>query len=168
MKLLLFKYTVLLLNQKTPSTFYIEAYNQDIGREELAKKLNVNPNIIRWNNKNIPFDTRKKLNDKNNTEYTIFLSVQTEPEKPIKEVLDLTKSIKKTLIKKVDRLFKDDEDLLSAYNDNRYHAYKDLRKQIIKNNLTEESVGDDVTLLERLDSYLANQSPGLQLQFNEK
>jgi hypothetical protein len=168
MKLLLFKYTVLLPNQKSPSTFYVEAYNQDIGREELAKKLDVNPEIIRWNNKNIPFETRKKLNDKTNTEFTIFLSVNKEPDVPVKETLDLTKSIKKTLIKKIDRLFKDDETLLSAYNDNRYHTYKDLRKQIIKNNLINEMINENVTLMDRLDCYLANQSEELKRQFNEK
>jgi len=168
MKLLLFKYTVLLPNEKSPSTFYVEAFNQDIGREELAKTLNVNPEIIRWNNKNIPFETRKKLNDKNNKEFVVFLSINKESETPTKEKLDLTKSIMKTLIKKVDRLFKDDESLLSLYNDNRYHAYKDLRKQIIKNNLSDEMINNDVNLLERLDSYLANQSEKLKEQFNEK
>ena len=168
MKLLLFKYTVLLPNQKSPSTFYVEAYNQDIGKEELAKNLNVNPEIIRWNNKNIPFETRKKLNDKNNKEFVVYLSITKESEEPVKEKLDLTKSIKKTLIKKVDRLFKDDESLLSLYNDNRYHTYKDLRKQILKNNLSDELINHDVTLLERLDSYLCNQSEELRQQFNEK
>ena len=168
MKLLLFKYTVLLPDQKGPSTFYVEAFNQDIGKEELAKTLNVNPEIIRWNNKNIPFETRKKLNDKNNKDFVVFLSINKESEAPTKEKLDLTKSIKKTLIKKVDRLFKDDEALLSLYNDNKYYAYKDLRKQILKNNLSNETINDDVTLLERLDSYLSNQSEKLREQFNEK
>jgi len=168
MKLLLFKYTVLLPNQKAPSTFYVEAYNQNIGKEELAKNLNVNPEIIRWNNKNIPFETRKKINDKNNKEFVVYLSVTKESEEPVKEKLDLTRSIKKTLVKKVDRLFKDDESLLSLYSDNRYHTYKDLRKQITKNNLSNEILDNDVTLLERLDSYLANQSEGLRQQFNEK
>ena len=168
MKLLLFKYTVLLPNTKSPSTFYVEAYDQELGKEELAKNLNVSPDIIRWNNKNIPFETRKKLNDKNNKEFVIYLTVTKEPEKPVKESLDLTKSIKKTLIKKIDRFFKDDETLLSAYNDNRYYCYKDLRKQIIKNNLSNEMISNDVTFLERLDSYLANQSEELRQQFNEK
>ncbi len=96
------------------------------------------------------------------------MSINKESEAPTKEKLDLTKSIKKTLIKKVDRLFKDDEALLSLYNDNRYYAYKDLRKQILKNNLSNETINDDVTLLERLDSYLSNQSEKLREQFNEK
>jgi hypothetical protein len=168
MKLLLFKYTVLLPNTKSPSTFYVEAYDQEIGKEELAKKLNINSDIIRWNNKNIPFETRKKLNDKNNKDYIIYLTVMKESGNPVKESLDLTKSIKKTLIKKIDRFFKDDETLISTYNDNRYHCYKDLRKQIIKNNLSDEMISNDVTFLDRLDSYLSNQSEELRQQFNEK
>ena len=155
-----YKYTIVLPNEDKPTTYYVEAYDPEIGKEELALKLNVNPEAIRWNGKNIPYIVRQMINDKTNKEYTIFLKTTRTKSN------SNTFSLKDSILSKIKKLYKYDEKLLSSYKSYK-DAFDDLEKQIIINNLQDLLI-NDVTLLDILYGYLTNQSEELKKQFGEK